>query len=711
MKKILFSAAVCLMAAACTNTPQAGVNLETLNQTSTQYIHTEPGNPYLPLWEHTPDGEPRIFEDPDNPGHMRVYVYYSHDTKGDSFCGIDTRCWSAPVDDLTQWRDEGAVFSWAVNGRWDTQFAPDITELIRKDGTKEYYLYPNTQDQGRTGLVAKSSSPVGPFVPINLGEDGNQLPGSQLAFDPGVFVEYVTDKNDPDFETGFRAYAFWGIIRSAGAQLDPKTMWSIRPGYEVADNFNPSCLLNVDVNDKTQNSSPDFLAMMAKRLGMDGSKAKASDFPLLYPDQNPRDFSFFEASSIRQVGNKYVLIWSGYSGPDYGLPLYNSTLRYAYGDTPFGPWKSGGILVDARGPQPTEDGSTLQAAYFGDNTHGSIQQMGDQWYVFYHRAPGYGHQNGRQAMVAPVNVEWDEAPVAEGGKVVITGYDPNAADGKWCVEGRDGTKYQGAELTSEGFYLYGLPPYRYYSAGYACMTSNENSHQIAYDIWNNAMPTTGVGNGDILGFKYFGFQGMAKDQKGLKAFAGTAKGDGTQFNIWLTPTTDKAFSIKVMMDGPWANDVWKGKEIARIQVPAGSAKEVTRLTADVASAVEGLDRKHAIYLVAEGPGENLCDIEGIGFSSAKHPIDRPEAPVVSITADDKALDIPAQPTLCTNDNGIVDFNVYDVTAPKSDKAPKIKATCTDKNAKISIDQPTAPGQPAVVKVELKGVAKYFRISF
>lgn len=25
-------------------------------------------NPYLPLWEHVPDGEPRVFEDPDNPG-------------------------------------------------------------------------------------------------------------------------------------------------------------------------------------------------------------------------------------------------------------------------------------------------------------------------------------------------------------------------------------------------------------------------------------------------------------------------------------------------------------------------------------------------------------------------------------------------------------------------------------------------------------------
>ena len=32
-------------------------------------------NPYLPLWEFIPDGEPYVFEDPDNPGKYRVYIY------------------------------------------------------------------------------------------------------------------------------------------------------------------------------------------------------------------------------------------------------------------------------------------------------------------------------------------------------------------------------------------------------------------------------------------------------------------------------------------------------------------------------------------------------------------------------------------------------------------------------------------------------------
>ena len=43
-------------------------------------------NPYLPLWEHIPDGEPRVFE---YNGEKRVYVYGSHDTERSSFCGRD----------------------------------------------------------------------------------------------------------------------------------------------------------------------------------------------------------------------------------------------------------------------------------------------------------------------------------------------------------------------------------------------------------------------------------------------------------------------------------------------------------------------------------------------------------------------------------------------------------------------------------------------
>ena len=55
-------------------------------------------NPFLPLWEYIPDGEPYIFEDPDNPGKYRIYIYGSHDSMKTDYCGREQVLWSAPID-------------------------------------------------------------------------------------------------------------------------------------------------------------------------------------------------------------------------------------------------------------------------------------------------------------------------------------------------------------------------------------------------------------------------------------------------------------------------------------------------------------------------------------------------------------------------------------------------------------------------------------
>ena len=170
------------------------------------------------------------------------------------------------------------------------------------------------------------------------------------------------------------------------------------------------------------------------------------------------------------------MVFSGYSGPDYGLSSTNSALRYAYGDSPLGPWRSGGVLVDSRGVVANEDGSHLMTTNAGHNTHGSLQEINGQWYVFYHRPPrGFGY--ARQALVAPVKIEWDKKKVADGGTVRIVGYDPFVKNNEWTAKASDGTEYTGAEVTSEGFQIYGLPPYQYYSAGIACYMAGPNSNE------------------------------------------------------------------------------------------------------------------------------------------------------------------------------------------------------------------------------------------
>lgn len=661
-------------------------------------------NPYLPLWEHLPDGEPRVFEDPDNPGKYRAYIIGSHDVTYSAYCGPDIRMWSAPVEDLSQWEDEGPIFTHFVDGQWDIMFAPDLVEVKdRKTGKKTYYLYPHSRGWRRVPMVCKGDRPDGPFTPINLTDDGRScVQGSIIDFDPSVFVEYVTDKKDPDYERGFRAYVYYGFQHSTAFELDPETMYSLRPGTKIHDYFIPASSRYGEVRDPA-----------------------GTQYPALYKEQNPGDFNFFEASSIRKVGNKYVMVFSGYSGPDYGLGSTNSALRYAFGDSPLGPWRSGGVLVDSRGVVPNADGTRLTTTNAAHNTHGSLEEINGQWYVFYHRPPrGFG--NARQAMVAPVKITWDKKAVADGGKVTIVGYDPYAKRNEWTASATDGTCYTGAEVTSEGFQIFGLPPYAYYSAGIACYMTGNHWMQDNHDVWNNSMDLAGITNGGVVGFKYFGFGGLEKDSKGVKAFAATRKGDGAQLNLRLTPGGNGAFTIRVMLDGPYANAVWNGKEIATLKIPADAPRTLTTYTVNVPD-VEGLSGKHAIYLLAEGPEvkrpddnrrpggprrepqrpTGLFDLHGIGFSSKAVPFNVPIVPHITITADGKRLHIPDTPIRSTNQNGYTDAIRYQVYAPLT-STTRLQATSSHPDVRIQVS-PITDGR-ATIRATYKGKEKIFLVN-
>ncbi len=658
-------------------------------------------NPYLPLWEHLPDGEPRVFEDPDHPGKYRAYIIGSHDTHYTEYCGNDIRMWSAPVEDLSKWEDEGPIFSYFIDGHWDTMFAPDLVEVNdRETGKRTYYLYPHSRGWRRVPMVCKSDRPDGPFTPINLTADGRAcVEGSLIDFDPSVFIENVDNKKDKDYKKGFRAYVFYGFQHSTACELDQNTMYSQRPGTELIDPFIPA-------------SSHD-----GRLLDKPGSVYKA-----LADKQNPLDFNFFEASSIRQVGNKYVMVFSGYSGKEYGLGNTNSALRYAYGDSPLGPWKSGGVLVDSRGVVLNEDGSHLTTTNAAHNTHGSIQEINGQWYVFYHRPPrGFGY--ARQPMVAPVKITWDKKKVADGGTVKITAYDPFSANNEWTAKASDGNEYTGAEVTSEGFQIFGLPPYKYYSAGIACYMTGNDWMRDNHDVWNNSMNLMGITNKGVIGFKYFGFGGLTADSKGVKAFDGIKQGDGASLNLNLSSQGHGAFKIHVMLDGPYNNSTWNGKEIAVIDVPADAPKSPKVYTAKVPQ-VEGLSGKHAIYLVAEGPDleapkprnpwerapqtpYGLFDLHGIGFTKGGATIDVPQVPQIEIVADGNKLTIPDQPVYFTNFNGYYECNHYQVYGPLSDNST-LKVTSNNPAVKITVSK-IVDGR-ATAKCTYNGKEKVFLIN-
>lgn len=115
-------------------------------------------NPFLPLLEYIPDGEPRVFGN-------RVYIYGSHDNAGsDSFCDYKLKVWSAPIDDLNNWTCHGDIFHTRADRDhpsdtdWTDHplYAPDVVE---KNG--KYYLF--CYILWEKGCVAVADKPEGPF--------------------------------------------------------------------------------------------------------------------------------------------------------------------------------------------------------------------------------------------------------------------------------------------------------------------------------------------------------------------------------------------------------------------------------------------------------------------------------------------------------------------------------------------------------------------
>lgn len=481
-------------------------------------------NSYLPHWEHIPDGEPRIFEDPDHPGTYRVYIYGSHDTRKDGYYGYDLVTWSAPVDDLNNWRYEGVIFESIVDGKADVLFAPDVVEIQDDNGKKTYYLYPNNQSSasGRSGMIAKSDSPKGPFEVCNWKDESHTKADGVLGFDPAVFVD----------DDG-RVYGYWGFQSSNMAELDPETMCTLKEGSKI---------------------------LTQKDTGIDGYKGD--------------NFRFFEASSMRKVEDKYVFVYSRNTKEgEFGLGASNYTLAYAYGDTPLGPWTYGGTLVDGRARETDQKGKAICSQMSYGNTHGSILEINGQWYVFYHRCIN-NDMYSRQATVEAIDVN-----VTEDGEVQI----------------------KEAEVTSQGFEINGLNPFKKQTAGSACFMTGGPNIKAHYDTSNPGSNVVNIKNGSIVGYKYFNFDlGKGTRDKDMMAVNLIPKGkDGT---------------LTIMLDRPWESD--GGTEIGSVEISASDDTGGVLKTAEIES-LSSIEGKHALYFVSKSSASSeLCELNSFQFGDS-----------------------------------------------------------------------------------------------
>ena len=510
-------------------------------------------NPYLPLWEYIPDGEPYVFEDPDNPGKFRVYIYGSHDIEKTDYCGRDQVVWSAPVDDLRRWRFDGVIFESRLDakgaplnadGRGDILFAPDVVETVAPDGKKTYYLYPNTQAAGRNGMIARADRPDGPFTVCNWDPKDPTRTVGVLGFDPAAFVD----------DDG-RVYGYWGFQQSCGAELDPKTMCTVKKGAKVVTD-------------------------MVSNLNQEGV------------------FRFFEASSIRKVKDKYIFVYSRWTADgDFGLGEANNTLAYAWSNSPLGPWTYGGTVIDARGRDVDDAGNPIYTAAPGGNTHGSLCEIQGQWYIFYHRQAGLGGFD-RQAMVAPVEVKVTEGP---DGKVEIT-------EGEYTSEGFELDGLDPLVPHSAGIACWFTGPRpaekdnlgNKYSGSYVLPTRRVwDGDTDPYDLSVNTNPVVNNTAGSIVGYKYFNFDGL-RAAKARKLF------------VNLVPRGVRG-RIVIMADHPR-----HGTRLGVIRLNGRQKQTLTQMCARVPKAA-GLQGKHALYFVFESktPDQSLCEIEDFVFARRK----------------------------------------------------------------------------------------------
>lgn len=99
---------------------------------------------------------------------------------------------------------------------------------------------------------------------------------------------------------------------------------------------------------------------------------------------------FHEGANMRKRNGIYYLVYS-----HMGRGNRPTCIGYATSNSPLGPFKYGGVIIDNRNSDP--------ASW---NNHGSIEQYNGQWYVFYHRST-HGSSSMRKACVEPITFNED----------------------------------------------------------------------------------------------------------------------------------------------------------------------------------------------------------------------------------------------------------------------------------------------------------------
>jgi arabinoxylan arabinofuranohydrolase len=398
-------------------------------------------NPYLPGYEYIPDGEPYVFGD-------RVYVYGSHDeSKGTNFCTGDYVGWSAPVDDLGNWRYEGVIYRKTqdpVNPDGShAMYAPDVA--VGPDG--RYYLYYVLDSVGKIS-VAVCDDPAGKYEFYGMvhyeNEDGSEkVFKDNIPFDPGVLVD----------DDG-KMYLYYGFC----------------PDFSI-----PWVDLNQIKGGMVVELKQDMITVI------EPPKAVLPCFTNSH-GTGFENHAFLEASSIRKINGMYYLIYSSQQMHE---------LCYATSPYPDKGFVYGGVIISNgdigyQGRKPEES-----LGYIGNN-HGSLVQINGQWFIFYHRHT-QATQFSRQGCAEPVII-------SKGGSIAQVemtscGLNGGPLSAKGTFSSHIACNLIGSNGACSIWRKEGLKISEPYIYEEECGTKEEERNQYIANITN----------GTKIGFKYFSF--------------------------------------------------------------------------------------------------------------------------------------------------------------------------------------------------------------
>lgn len=453
-------------------------------------------NPFLPLYECIPDGEPHVFGD-------RVYLYGSHDKEGgETFCMLDYTVYSASVNDLSDWRCEGVIYRASQDPAYATDrkymYAPDVV----KGNDGRYYLYYCMSGRDGHGgyfgpiSVAVCDTPAGKFEYLGYVHYSDGSPMQKyICFDPGVIndngtirIYYGTQfpyEENEDFKSNEQ------LIQQEMSMFGKSREEILGTSESV---MGPSM---VTVGD-------DMLTVTGQPNHIIPYKTKGTEF-----EEHP----FFEASSMRKVGDTYYFIYSSWK---------NHELCYATSKYPDRDFSFGGTIV-SNGDIGLNGRSEADRLNMTGTTHGSIEHINGQWYVFYHRLT-HKSDYSRQACAEPIEIL------------------------------KDGSIQQ-VEMTSCGLNGKPLRAEGSYPAVIACNITNGKMPHGSNKIFTDSFPNVThqgderfiaeITSGTMIGYKYFSFEGEIM-------LSLTVRGSGKGvFYISFDMHSEKIAEISISPAGNW----------------------------------------------------------------------------------------------------------------------------------------------------------------